>query len=156
MSTTKYLLISFCLLIITACRSTEIQNFLQSVDPTGIAKTATQSSANAEYKAKQAEEFAASKEEGRIARIKFKEERDQWIGKNSDDLVTKWGTPYETYKRNDGGKHLLFRKETYSPTYDSWRNETTFYYCVTTFITNAKGVISSWNKDGYCPLDPEN
>lgn len=127
---------------------------MREIDPTGISKTITQSSIDEERRAAEAEDFAKSKAEGEIARVKFKAERDQWIGKNSDDLVMKWGKPYDTYQRNDKGKHLIFRKETLSPTYNSWRNETTYYYCLTTFVTTPRGMITSWSKDGYCPLDP--
>lgn len=149
MSITKRFLITLSVLIMTACNSTDLQNFMKSAETTGSTKARVQSSAHQDH------EFAEAQAQGRLARIKFKEERDQWIGKNSDKLVMKWGNPYQTYQRNDGGKHLVFRKETYSPAYDSWKNETTYYYCVTIFITNAKGVISSWNKEGYCPSDPE-
>lgn len=87
---------------------------MREIDPTGISKTVTQSSIDEERRAAEARDFAKSKAEGEIARVKFKAEHDQWIGKNSDDLVMKWGKPYDTYQRDDKGKHLIFRKETLS------------------------------------------
>lgn len=145
----KLLIISLSLFIITACSSTEIRNFMRSADPTGIAKIATQASVDEENRIAQEQIQEAKDHKKYLAQLDFRLKREEWIGKNSDDLVLEWGSPYATYNRNDGGKHYTFRTVS-SSNIDVWTNQTTYTYCLTTFITNPKGKVLSWKTDGTC------
>ncbi|WP_413484175.1 hypothetical protein [Morganella psychrotolerans] len=80
-------------------------------------------------------------------RKKFKEKRDYWIGKSVDDLVRSWDAPDKTYQRTDGGKQYTWE----------WRQKDTpglyamSIECNTTFISNNKGIIKSWDYSGCFP-----
>lgn len=145
----KLLIISLSLFIITACSSTEIRDFMRSADPTGVSKVVTQSSVDEENRIAQEKTQEAKDHQEYLARLDFRLDREKWIGKNSDDLVLEWGAPHTTYNRNDGGKHYTFRTISRS-NINVWTNERTNTYCLTTFITNAKGKVLSWKTDGTC------
>lgn len=78
--------------------------------------------------------------------IKFKKERDQWIGKSVDDLVLAWGEG-ATYNRADGGRHITYRERTY---YQYSMLGSVSRYCDTLFVSNAKGIVKSWQSSGSC------
>lgn len=149
MNIIKALITTIAVLIITACSSTEIRDFVRRADPTGIAKVATQASVDEEKRIAREKKEELEKDKLYLREVEFRLERDKWIGKNSDDLVIAWGTPSETYNRNDGGKHYTYKIASRSIT-DVWTNQTTYYYCFTSFITNPKGKILAWTSKGSC------
>lgn len=145
----KTFLLSLCALIITACSTTDVRDFMRSADPTGVSKVVTQSSVDEEKRIAQEKKQDAADHKKYLAQLDFRLEREKWLGKNSDDLVLEWGTPYATYNRNDGGKHYTFRTISKSIV-DVWTNQTTNSYCLTTFVASPKGKILSWKTDGTC------
>ncbi len=149
MSTFKTALLSLGILIMTACSTTEIRDFMRNTDPTGVSKIVTQSSVDEEKSIAQEKKQELEDHKKYLAQLDFQLDREKWIGKNSDDLVLEWGTPHATYNRNDGGKHLTFRTISRS-NIDVWTNQTTNTYCLTTFITSPKGKVLSWKTDGTC------
>ena len=149
MTTFKTLMTIMMALIITACSSTDVRDFMRAADTTGITKIATQSSVDEEKRIAREKKEELEKDKLFLREVEFRLERDKWIGKNSDDLVMAWGNPTETYNRNDGGKHYTYKIASRSVT-DVWTNQTTYYYCFTNFITNPRGKILAWTSKGTC------
>ncbi|MEX0425910.1 hypothetical protein KDV38_19640 [Providencia rettgeri] len=147
MQTLKPLLLC-SLLVIAGCSTKELRDFARSADPTGIAKIATQSSVDEEKRleAQRKKEIEAIKAEQNAK--DFIAARDKWVNKSIDDLVLKWGNPYEAYPRTDGGRHTTYRKLT--DTIGGVFTNYTYYYCLTTFISDSKGIITSWTSTGHC------
>lgn len=79
--------------------------------------------------------------------LKFNADRDQWVGKSVDDLALAWGGPTDTYNRADGGRHVTYRERTY---YKYSMLGSVSRYCDTLFVSNAKGIIQSWQASGSC------
>ena len=63
-----------------------------------------------------------------------------WIGKTEDDLVSRFGIPFSTYKLNNGDKMLEFR----------FMAPNGINYCAWTFTTNNEGIVSNWRQTGNC------
>ncbi len=78
--------------------------------------------------------------------LKFNDDRDQWVGKSVDDLTLAWGEG-ATYSRADGGRHTTYRERTY---YKYSMTGSVSRYCDTLFVSNAKGIIQSWQASGSC------
>lgn len=79
----------------------------------------------------------------------FRIERENWVNQQVDDLVLEWGKPEDIYERKDGGKYLTY-KTTTRTIVDAWSGKKTSSYCYTTFISNPKGIITSWRTKGTC------
>lgn len=94
---------------------------------------------------------------------------DGWLGKSADSLVAEWGPPQATYTYEDGRKSLQYRERSIDSVppvtgYNPYGvRDTTLLggytrelVCVTTFETDAGGVIRAWKwKGNACAIAPE-
>lgn len=70
-------------------------------------------------------------------------------GTHIDTYVEKNSAPWGTYKKEDGGKILTWKKSVLTY-YSAWGNESSYDVCVTKVITDAKGLIKSIDYSSEC------
>ncbi|QIQ21357.1 hypothetical protein [Zophobihabitans entericus] len=70
-----------------------------------------------------------------------------WLGKNIDSALVKWGAPASSTAMNSGGKIYTW-KNYWESARDVWSGNYTYGWCEQTLVSNSKGVIVNWNHKG--------
>lgn len=75
---------------------------------------------------------------------------DGWVGQHVDELVTYWGPPTSTHEMRDGRKALAYSANEFRHLQGPGIPVpfTVNLWCEVTYVSDAEGLIVSWNKKG--------
>ena len=76
---------------------------------------------------------------------------EDWVGKNVDQALIKWGSPLSAVPLNSGGKVYTW-KNSWQTRPNVWSGEYTYGTCQQTLVTNSKGIVNNW---GYNSCNPD-